>query len=104
MQTTVFTLWTPICKFEPVNLYEHEDKVGTCFINTLAIYIMANAANVLLKDKQCHPQLKCCLVMVWFINYNVIKKLNSNYLQKQNKFTEKVSEMQIRTCFFTLLL
>lgn len=93
VQTTVFTLRTPVCKFEPVNLPEHEDKVGTCFINTLAMYIMANAANVPLKDKQCHPQLKCCLLMAWFINYSVIKKLNSNYLQKRNKFTTKVSEM-----------
>lgn len=80
MQTTVFTLRTPICEFEQVNLPEHEDKVVTCFINTLSMNVIANAANVPLKDKQCHPQLKCCLLMAWFINYSVIKKLNSNSL------------------------
>lgn len=85
MQTTVFTLRTPICKFEPVNLLKREDKIGTHFINTLAMYIMSNAATVPLEDKQCHPQLKCCLLMTWFINYNVIRKLDSNHLEKQNE-------------------
>lgn len=85
MRTTVFTRGIPVCKFELVNLLECEDKIGTHFINTLATYIMSNAANVPLEDKQCYPQLKCCLLMTWFINYNVIRKLDSNDLEKQNE-------------------
>lgn len=49
------------------------------------MYIMPNAANVPLGDKPCHPQLKCCLLMTWFINYNVIRKLDSNHLENQNE-------------------
>lgn len=74
MQTTVFTLKTPICKFELVNLLEPEDKIRARFINTLVTYIMSNAANVSLKDKQCHPQPRCCLLMTWFISYTVTRK------------------------------
>lgn len=49
------------------------------------MYIMSNAANVPQEDKQCHPQLKCCLLMTWFINYNVTRKLDSKHLEKQNE-------------------
>lgn len=77
MQTTVFTLRTPICKFEPVNLLERGGKIGSRFINTLAMCILSNIANVSLEDKQCHPQLKCCLLMTWVINYDVIRKLEN---------------------------
>jgi len=47
--------------------------------------IMSNAANVPLEDKQCHPQLKCCLLVTRFINYDVIRKLDSNHLEKQKE-------------------
>lgn len=79
MQTTVFTLKTPICKCEPVNL-ECRGKIGAHFISTLAMSIISNAENVPLGNKQCHPQLMCFLLMTWFVNYSVIRKIDLNNL------------------------
>lgn len=97
MQTTVFILRIPICKFEPVNLLEHGGKIGSHFINTLAMCILSNIAKVPLDDKQCHPQLKCCLLMTLFVNYDVVRKL-----ENQNDYLKCKLELGSFFCLFSI--
>lgn len=78
-------------------------EFGTRFINMLAMYIMSNAANVPLEDKQCHAQRKCYPSVTRLVNYHVIRDSDSNHLEKQNECLKCKLELGSSLCLFSIV-